>query len=292
MRYDCQEPPPSQGVHRESRRAAALVAAAAVLLLGDATCAGSAWAAAASSPQIVLPARVVAYEAALITAKVAGYVRTIPVDKGDRVKAGSLIAQLDVPELMADRLQYVADVDVARRNYGRMQEAIKGAPDLVTPIALDEQRGKLEVAQAKLARVDALLAYARVTAPFSGTVTARYVDPGAFVPVPSGGTDQQGAGIVMLMNLKTIRVQIEVPASDAELIRPGCKALITASSLPAKQFPATVTRISHALTQKTQTMLAEIDMTNPDELLLPGMYVTVQLQPAASPPPDTAGASR
>lgn len=269
-------------------RGFSLALGAALLLLGlpvaapAATSPSAAQAPGAPSPQgIMLPARVVAYQAALITAKVAGYVKSIPVDKGDNVKAGGLIAQLEVPELEANRLQYVADLDVARRNYERMQRAIKAAPDLVTPAGLDVQRGKLEVAQAHLARIDALLRYARVTAPFSGTITARYVDPGAFVPVPTGGNQQSNA-IVMLMNLERIRVQIPVPQTDAELIRPGCKAVITSSALPGERISASVTRVSYALTQATQTMLAEIDMANPHERLLPGMYVSVRLLPPAA----------
>ena len=231
---------------------------------------------------IVLPARVVASRSAVIMAKVAGYVRSIPVDKGDRIKAGGLIAQLEVPELDADRLQYAAEVDVARRNYVRMVRAIKVAPDLVTPQSVDIQQGRLEVAEAKLERVDALLRYARVTAPFSGVITARFVDPGAFVPVPSGAS-QKSAAIVTLMSLGRIRVQIPVPARDADLIRPGCRAIISATGLPGRQFPAAVTRVSYALAAQTQTMLAEIDMRNPGELLLPGMYVTVRLWPLAAP---------
>ncbi|MGH8257777.1 MAG: efflux RND transporter periplasmic adaptor subunit, partial [Steroidobacteraceae bacterium] len=181
----------------------------------------------------------------------------------------------------ADRLRYAAEADVARRNYDRMLRAIKAAPDLVTPEQQEVARGEVEVAQAKLARVDALLRYARVTAPFSGTVTARYVDAGAFVPVPNGGSAQGGA-IVTLMRLSEIRVQIPVPESDAPAIKPGCPAVITAAELPGWRFSAPVTRISYALARKSQTMLAEIDMPNPRHLLVPGMYVSVRLLPRSA----------
>lgn len=243
---------------------------------------------------IVLPARVVAYQSAVITAKVAGYVKRIPVDTGDHVKAGDLIAELEVPELQADRLRYAAEAEVARRKYARMLSAAKAAPDLVTPLDEEVQRGQVEVAQAKLARVDALLRYSKVVAPFPGTITARYVDPGAFVPVPNGSTSQSGA-IVTLMSLSEIRVQIPVPVADASRIRPGCKAVITAPDLSGVRIAASVTRVSYALSQKSQTMLAEIDMPNPHHLLLPGMYVSVSLTPRAAPAaaePDVAEAPR
>ncbi len=227
---------------------------------------------------IVLPARVVAYQAALITAKVAGYVQHIPVDKGDRVRAGALIAQLDVPELQADRLRYSAEADVAERNYERMLRAVKVAPDLVTPEKVEIQRGQVEVAKAKLARVDALLRYARVTAPFAGTVTDRFVDPGAFVSVPNGSA-QGGGRIVMLMSLSRIRIQIPVPESDAPMVGAGCNVIVSAPDLPGVRFTTSITRVSSALSSRSQTMLAEIDMPNPEHRLLPGMYVSVRLTP-------------
>jgi len=226
---------------------------------------------------ITLPAQIKAYQEAVLTAKVAGYLRAIPVDKGDKVKAGELIADIEVPELVADRAQYKAQVDVARADYDRMQRAIKSAPDLVTPAILDQAKGKLEVAQAQLDRVNTLLRYARITAPFSGTVTARYVDPGAFIPVPSS-SDQRSAAVVSLMNFSRVRVQIPVPEDEALLVTKATPVSFSVQSLPRKTFRAAISRVSYALDQGSKTMLAEIDMDNPGEVLRPGMYATVQLQ--------------
>jgi membrane fusion protein, multidrug efflux system len=244
---------------------------------------------AAPTGTLVLPAEVVAYQSALLTTKVAGYLRDIPVDKGDKVKAGDLIADIEVPELLADRLQFKAQVDVAHREYERMQEAAKTAPDLVTPDNLDNARGRLEVAQAQLDRANALLAYARVTAPFSGTITARYVDPGAFIPIPSQSS-QQSAAIVTLMDFSHVRIQMWVPETDAYRIRPGCKAVFSAVGLPDKRFTAAITRVSYALERNVRTMLAEIDMENPSEVLQPGMYLSVQLTPGSEPSAPGIGA--
>ena len=226
---------------------------------------------------ITLPAQIKAYQEATLTAKVAGYLRAIPVDKGDRVKAGQLIADLEVPELVADRAQYQAQAEVARLDFDRMQQAIKTAPDLVTPQNLDAARGKMQVAQAQLDRVNTLLRYARITAPFSGTITARYVDPGASIPVPSS-SDQKTAAVVSLMNFSKVRVQVPVPEDEALNIVKGVPAILTVRGIPGKQFRAPVTRVSYALEQGTKTMLAEIELDNPGELLRPGMYATVQLQ--------------
>ena len=262
---------------RTARRRWVPVGLAVTLALGAGAPARAAEPAGAA---LVLPAQVVAYQAALITAKVAGFVKRIGVDKGDRVQAGELLAELEVPELQADRLKYRAQFDVAERNLERIERAARAAPDLVTPEQLDIQRGRVEVARAELNRVEALLRYARVTAPFAGTITARYVDPGAFVPVPSGAQDR-GAGIVTLMSLSRVRVQIPIPERAAASVRPGCPALIRASTLPAAGVAASITRVSYALSPRTHTMLAEIDMANPGHRLLPGMYVSVQLQQRA-----------
>lgn len=238
---------------------------------------------------LVLPGEVLAYQSAVLTAKVAGYLKNIPVDKGDKVKAGDLIADIEVPELLADRVQYRAQVDVAQREFDRMQQASKTAPDLVTPDALDNARGRLQVARAQLDRINALLGYARITAPFSGTITARYVDPGAFIPVPSQSS-QQGAGIVTLMDFSRVRIQMGVPEGDAYKIRPSCPVAFSAAAVPGKRFSASITRISYALDRSVRTMLAEVDMENPGSVLQPGMYLSVEITPCTPParPAETA----
>lgn len=225
---------------------------------------------------ITLPGEVRAYQQATLTAKVAGYLKSLPVDRGDTVRAGQLIADIEVPELTADRAQYKAQLDVASANFNRVQQASKSAPDLVTVEALDEARGKMQVAQAQLDRVDTLLRYARITAPFAGIITARYVDPGAFIPVPTSA-DQKSAAIVTLMDFRKVRIQVPVPEDDAFAVIKGMPASFTVEGLPHKVFQASVTRISYALDQGSKTMTAEIEFDNPDGVLRPGMYAKVQL---------------
>lgn len=225
---------------------------------------------------LVLPAQIVAYQSAVLTARVAGYLKAIAVDKGDEVKAGALIAELEVPELVADRMQFKAQADVARSNYDRMQQAAKTAPDLITPQSLDEAKGKLQVAQAQLDRTETLLRYARITAPFSGTITGRYADPGAYIPVATT-SGQQSAAVVSLMDFSRVRIQVPVPENDASKVTKGTQAAVTAKGLPGKEIAGTVTRIGYALDQNSRTMLAEIELDNPGGVLRPGMYASVRL---------------
>jgi membrane fusion protein, multidrug efflux system len=216
------------------------------------------------------------YETVTLYAKVAGYLKNITVDKGDRVRAGQVIADVEVPELLAERAQYEAQIEVAQAEYNRVRDASHEAPDLVVPERVDEALGKLKVAQAQLQRTDTLLKYANIVAPFAGTITARYVDPGAFIAQATNGT-QQNSAVVTLMDFRRVRIQVPVPESDALAVQKGTRAVISGQGLQGREFRASVSRISYALDPNAKTMLAEIDLDNPNELLRPGMYVSVQL---------------
>src|SRR6266852_6124645 len=87
---------------------------------------------------ITLPGNVLAWQQATLYAKVPGYLRTIAVDKGDRVKQGALLAEIEVPEIEADLAKNKADLEVADMDYQRLSEARKKSPDLVTPQTVDD----------------------------------------------------------------------------------------------------------------------------------------------------------
>jgi membrane fusion protein (multidrug efflux system) len=200
------------------------------------------------------------------------------VDKGDEVKEGDLLAQIEVPELLADQAQYQAETTVARTNYERLSEARNKAPDLVVPQTVDDLRGQWEVAQAKLQRTQTLLQYARIAAPFSGRITARFVDPGAFIPAASAGSTPQNAALLTLIDYTSVRVQVFVPEPEVPFIKNGVPAKIAVEELPGKSFTSSVTRFAHALDPATKTMLTEIEIPNPNGELRPGAYATVQLE--------------
>jgi membrane fusion protein, multidrug efflux system len=227
---------------------------------------------------ITLPTfRVLPYQSATMYAKVAGYLKVLSVDKGDAVRAGQLLAEIEVPELVADQAQFKAEADVARGNYERMAEARRKSPDLVVPQTVDDLRGHAEIAEAKLKHTETLLQFARITAPFSGVVTARYVDPGAFIPAAASGSTPQSAAILTLMDFDRIRVQLYVPEAEVPFIRNGLPTAINVEELPGRTFQGTVTRFSNALDESTKTMLTEIELPNGDHALRPGMYATVRL---------------
>ena len=228
---------------------------------------------------ITLPSfRIAAYQEATLYAKVSGYLKTLTVDKGDSVKEGQLLAEIEVPELLADEVQYQAEAALSRTNYERLAEARQRSPDLVVPQAVDDLRGQWEVAQAKLQRNQTLLQYARITAPFAGVITARFADPGAFIPAATAGSTPQSAALVTLMNYRRVRVQVYVPEAEVPLIKNGLPAQVTVEELPGRPFAGTVTRFAHALDQATKTMLTEIELPNPSGDLRPGAYASVRLE--------------
>jgi RND family efflux transporter MFP subunit len=135
----------------------------------------------------------------------------------------------------------------------------------------------LDVAKASLERTETLLNFAKITAPFSGIVTRRLVDPGAFIPAATSGSAAQTAAIVTLADFSKVRVQVAVPELEASLIAAGQPARVTVEGLAGRSFDASVTRFSYALDNETKTMLAEIELPNPKAELRPGMYARVTI---------------
>jgi RND family efflux transporter MFP subunit len=193
------------------------------------------------------------------------------------VKEDQALGEIEVPELVSDLAKYDAELKVAEIEFERVSGAAKKAPDLVTAQALSEAEGKLKVAHAKLDQAATLLKYSRIAAPFSGLITQRFVDPGAFIAVPTGGGAVPAAAIVTVADFQTVRVQVAVPEVEASLVTKGEPVKFSVEGLPGKTFEAKVSRFSYALDEATRTMLTEADMANPDLTLRPGMYAMVKV---------------
>jgi RND family efflux transporter MFP subunit len=226
---------------------------------------------------IAIPGTLKANQQATLYAKVAGYLTKVAVDKGDTVKADQFLGELEVPELLADLKKFEADAKVAEIELSRLVEAQKKAPDLILPQALDKARGAAEMARATIERTRTLLDFAKITAPFPGIITQRFVDNGAFVPSATSGSAAQNAAIFTLMDYTTVRAQFAVPELEALGVRNLLPVKITFDAMPGKTFDATVTRFAGALDEATRTMLVEADLPNADGTLRPGMYASVKL---------------
>jgi membrane fusion protein (multidrug efflux system) len=226
---------------------------------------------------VTLPGSVRANREVTLYAKIPGYLKSIAVDKGDVVKAGQALGEIEVPELLAERAKLQTEVRVAEIEAKRVTAARSRAPDLVTPQTVEEAQGGLEVAQARLVHAETLLQYSRLLAPFDGVVTMRYVDGGAFVPAATASSSPQTAAIVTLMDFTTVRVQVPVPETEASRVRPGQPVRVTVEGIPGRIFEGSVSRHGFALDESTRSLSVEADLPNPDLELRPGMYATVRV---------------
>lgn len=227
--------------------------------------------------RVTLPGNVMAEQEALLYAKVAGYLKTIKVDKGDPVKEGDLLAEIEAPEMLADLVKARAEEAAAIVENKRVSEAQKKAADLVTPQTADAANAKLQVATAGVQRIETLLGYAKITAPFAGVITKRWVDPGALIPAATSASSAKGAAVVTLMDFSKVRIDVAVPDTEAPLVKKDLPVKVTVSQLPGRTFDGTITRFSYALDESTKTMTTEIDIANPDFALRPGMWANVEI---------------
>lgn len=226
---------------------------------------------------VTLPGTLRANQQVTLHAKVAGYLKSITVDKGDAVRAGQQVAEIEMPELVAERARHVAEMHIAKMESDRMKAARAKAPDLITPQAADTAEARLAMAQAAMEQNETLLRYSKIAAPFGGIVTMRYVDTGAFVPAATAGSNPAAAAIVTIMDYSTIRARVSVPEIEAARVQVGQPVVITTDSLAGRTFRGTVTRSSGALDEASRSLLVEADLPNADLVLRPGMYASVKV---------------
>ena len=227
--------------------------------------------------RVTLPGNVMAYQEATLYAKVAGYLKSVAVDKGDSVKTGDVLAEIEAPEMVADLVKEKAEAEAAAMDFRRVSEAQRKASDLVTPQTMDTAKAKADVARAGVQRIETLLDYAKITAPFAGVITKRWADRGALIPAATSSSAAKSAAVVTLMDFSTVRVDVAVPDTEAPLVKKDLPVKVTVNELPGRNFGGTITRFAYALDESTKTMATEIEIANPDLALRPGMWANVQI---------------
>jgi membrane fusion protein (multidrug efflux system) len=250
---------------------------------------------------VEMPGELDPYEMVAIYPKVTGYVKSIRVDRGSRVRAGELLAELEAPEVIAQhaesqsKLQSAqAQLSAARSKsdgdastYDKLRAAsatpgvVAGNDVVLAQKTLEADQSQVmsadqnvEAARQALNAVAQMEGYLKVTAPFAGIVTERNVHPGAFVGPNSG----QGAAvpIVRIMDSSRLRLVVPVPEAYVAGITQGTKMDFTVAGYPGETFSGTVARIAHALDVTTRTMAVELDVNNRDGRLAPGTYCQVK----------------
>lgn len=253
-------------------------------------------AAATGDRTVTLPGELLPFEAVNLVARIGGYIETLLVDRGTPVRRGDVLVTLVAPELAAQVAEARARVEAARARrveadtqlattrttferlaaaaatpgavadleLRRAEEAMKGATALV-----DSHARAVDAANAALDAVRVLEGYLRVAAPFAGRVTERFLHPGALVG-PSAGP------ILRLEQLHRLRLVVTVPERQYARLARGRVIEFTVPAYPSRRFSGTVARTSGSLDARTRTMAVELDVTNADETLAPGMFPAAQ----------------
>jgi membrane fusion protein, multidrug efflux system len=224
--------------------------------------------------KLSLPATIQGFDQTDVYAKVPGYLKTIKVDKGDRIRTGQVLAILTSPELDQQTANARANYNIALITDKRNQILVHQS--VVPQQTADETHATMLQARATLEQDIAYQAYETITAPFDGIVTARYIDPGHLVPAnTTPGTPGSGA-IITISRMAPLRVFTYAPQNVAPFIKDGDAATITARGYAGQTFTGTITRHPEALSADTRTMLVEVDLPNENEVLYPGMYATAE----------------
>jgi RND family efflux transporter MFP subunit len=246
---------------------------------------------------VPLPAEVQAFVEAPILARASGYLKTWDVDIGEHVEAGQLLAEIDTPEVDQQLEQAKAEVAQADANLALAKSTSERWADLLKTSSVSEQetaekqadfelkKADLEAAHANLHRLEDLKSFARVTAPFAGTITARDTDVGQLI---TAGNAQP---LFLLAQTNPLRVYVHVPQTLSRAIEVGQRADLIISELPGRQFEAKVVRTAGAMDPSSRTLLAELEVKNPKNEILAGSYAQVRFNDTAADPTLTLPAN-
>ncbi len=217
------------------------------------------------------------FQSVTLYAKTSGYMNKILVDKGDVVKEGQLLATIISPEIDQSYKAAVADLEnkkkIAKRDEALVQKEYISKEDA------EASETAVKVSEAQVQSLKEQMQYKNITAPFPGTITARFADPGALV---QNATSSQTSAlpIVVLSQLDNIRVYVYVSQADAAFLHEGYPVTITMTENPAMKIKASLTRVAGELDPRTRMMLAEVDLPNKDNAIIPGSYLQVNFQAA------------
>jgi membrane fusion protein, multidrug efflux system len=228
----------------------------------------------AETREISLPGEIHGDYETPIYAKIAGYVKTMLVDKGSRVRAGQLVATIDSPETDQQTRNAKATYEIAAITDRRYQALV--SQEVIPQQDADQTHAQMLETYATWRSYVATQQYENVIAPFDGMITVRNLDPGALVGSASA-SGTSSPPIFEIATLKPLRVYLFLPQPFAPLVRDGDAAVVTVNEYPRRDFIGTITRHPSALDQSTRTMRVEVDLPNDDLALYPGMYANVKV---------------
>jgi RND family efflux transporter MFP subunit len=235
--------------------------------------------------KLTLPGTIQAYYRAAIYARVSGYLQSWRADIGAHVKAGQLLASIDIPDLDQQFAQAKADLATATANAQlaavtaeRWNALVK--LQWVSKQTADDKNGSsaamkatMDAASANVKRLEAMEGFKNIVAPFDGVVTARKTDIGALINAGNAGQE-----LFEVSDLHKVRIYVQVPQAFTAELKPGLQATFEMPQYPGQQFDAKVVTTSNAMELSSRSMLVELQADNADGKLFAGAYCQVHFQ--------------
>jgi membrane fusion protein (multidrug efflux system) len=228
------------------------------------------------------------YQTATLYGKVGGYLKSIAVDRGDRVKAGQVVAEVESPELDRQYDAAVTDLENKRRVADRSRDLV--ARGVTSVQAADLASTLQRMAQSNMEQLAIMKSYQALRAPFDGTVTARFVDVGAMIQ--SSVTNQtSNQPVVTIADMSRLRVDVYVEQKDVPFVRVGDLAEVADGANTDRKVEARIARTSDQLDPRTRTLFTELEVDNSQGFLVPGSfaYVTLRVPVPSHPEIPVAG---
>ena len=239
------------------------------------------------SSSLKIPGELIAYQQVDLYAKENSFVKKLFVDIGSEVKEGDLLVTLEAPELGSQLAGAQAAVRsreaiylASNANYDRLLETSKTA-GTISPNDLEQAAARknsdfaqLEAAKDAYKQVSEMQSYLQIRAPFSGMITARNINPGAYVGPSGKGSDLP---LFILQEQKRLRLVISVPEAYTRFLNQKNEVSFTVRSQPDRQFKAVIKRLSGSIDSRLRSQRVEMDVINNDKKLLPGMVAEVNL---------------
>lgn len=243
------------------------------------------------STAIQIPGELLAFQQVDLYAKVSSFVKELKVDIGSEVTEGQLLLTLEAPELALQlsaaesRLKSLeATYAASSANYNRLVETSK-TPGTVSQNDLDQSlarknsdQANLEAARASSKEVGVMRNYLEIRAPFSGIISARNVNLGAYVGPSGKGSEFP---LLTLQQQKKLRLAVSIPEAFTGYLKPEDEISFKVRSVPGEVFKAKVKRMAGALDLRLRSERVEMDVLNEDKKLLPGTVAEVNIYLAA-----------
>ena len=242
---------------------------------------------AAPIDEVVLPGSTQPYVNSPIYARTNGYLVKWFYDIGAKVKQGDLLAIIDTPELDKQLEQARADLETAKSNLALSKTTADRWQGLVKTRSVSQQstdqavdnlnatQASVNSYSANVRRLEDLVSFEKVYAPFDGVITVRNTDTGWLINAGAGSPTQE---LFQLAQTSTLRIFVAVPEVYSRAARVGATSTLTLDEFPSQTFRGKITRTSQSIDMASRTLNTEIDVDNPTGRLLPGAYVHVHLK--------------